>query len=183
MTPVDIGADADNFTASDKFPPNIIYTPVSNTSSTSNYVLSNFATITDAIGVSTGANLPRIYYKKSGDANVFAGNTSSDNGWKYAVASNSSSPFSFTIDYSIINGGSGTVVAGTLIQYFVVAQDDANNLSCNPYGATYSTTPPVQNINGKAATPNSYYVCNTLSGTVTVGTSGATYTSLTKASG
>ena len=183
LTPVDIGADADNFTASDKFPPNIIYTPVSNTSSTSNYVLSNFATITDAIGVSTGANLPRIYYKKSGDANVFAGNTSSDNGWKYAVASNSSSPFSFTIDYSIINGGSGTVVAGTLIQYFVVAQDDANNLSCNPYGATYSTTPPVQNINGKAATPNSYYVCNTLSGTVTVGTSGATYTSLTKASG
>lgn len=181
LTPVDIGADAGVFTASDNFPPTIIYSLIQNTSSTSNRVLTNFAVITDNIGVSTGTNLPRIYYKKSTDADAFNDNTSSTTGWKYAAADNSTSPFGFTIDYSRLYGG-GTPVNGTIIQYFIVAQDDANNLSANPYGATYSTSPPVQNINGKGSTPNSYTINAAFSGTINVGT-GQTYTSLTNANG
>ena len=90
---------------------------------------------------------PRIYYRKSTDADAFGGNTSASNGWKFVVASNASSPYNFTIDYSLLNGGS--VSTGNTIEYFVVAQDAANNLSSNPAGATSSANPPVQNINAK----------------------------------
>ncbi|TSA27959.1 MAG: hypothetical protein D4R67_05050, partial [Bacteroidetes bacterium] len=180
LTPVDIGADAGNFTSSgDIFPPNILYTPLSN-GTTANRVLPNFATITDNVGVSGGASLPRIYYKKSGDQNLFVGNTSSDNGWKYVIASNSSSPYSFTINYAIINGGS--VVNGDVIQYFVVAQDAANNLSSNVGGAGASGNPPVQNINAAPATPLSYTIAGSVSSPLTVGT-GGTYPSLTGGGG
>ena len=180
LTPFDIGADAGNFTSSgDIYPPAIAFVPLSN-GANSNRVLTNFATITDNLAVSGGASLPRIYYKKSTDANAFVGNTSANNGWKYVVASNSSSPYSFTIDYSIINGGS--VIAGDVIQYFVVAQDAANNLSSNFGGAAASGNPPVQNINLAPTTPLSYTIAASLSGVLTVGT-GGTYPSLTGAGG
>ncbi|MBK6523951.1 MAG: hypothetical protein IPG08_17500 [Sphingobacteriaceae bacterium] len=45
-----------------------------------------------------------------------------NNGWKYVEASNASSPFNFTINYSLLFTG-GNVVAGDIIQYFVTAQD------------------------------------------------------------
>jgi len=180
LTPVDIGADAGNFTSSgDIFPPNILYTTLTNGTS-ANRVLTNFATITDNVAVSVGASLPRIYYKKSTDANAFVGNTSADNGWKFVIASNSSSPYSFTINYSIIFGGS--VVNGNIIQYFVVAQDAANNLGSNYGGAAASGNPPVQNINLAPVTPLSYTIAASISGTLTVG-SGGTYPSLTGAAG
>ena len=167
LTPPDIGVDAGNFTASaDIFGPNITFTPLGN-GGTSNRSLPGFATITDNVGVSGGTSLPRFYYKKSTDNNAFVGNTSADDGWKYVVASNSSSPFSFTVNYSIIMGGS--VSAGNIIQYFVVAQDDANNLSSNIQGATASGAPPVQNINGAPAVWNQYTITGTsIAGNVTV---------------
>lgn len=176
LTPVDIGADAGNFTVTDVFGPKIIFTDIPNTTSTSNIVLNNFATITDNVGVSSGDNLPRLYFKKSTDNDAFVGNTSSDNGWKYVAASNSSNPYSFTIDYSIINGGS--VSSGNIIQYFVVSQDDANNLSSQPFAASASGNPPVQNINGKTTPVKSYSIYANLGGTVTVGT-GGNYPTLT----
>lgn len=172
LTPVDIGADAGNFTGSDVFPPSISYTALGN-GSTSNRVITNFATITDNVGVSSGASAPRLYYKKSTDADAFVGNTSSDNGWKYVVGTGPS-PYSFTIDYGIINGGSVSV--SDVIQYFVVAQDDANNLGSLPGGATASGNPPVQNINGKATTPNTYTITPTYSGSYNVPGSYATLT-------
>lgn len=80
------------------------------------------ATITDPSGVnSTAGTKPRLYYKKSTDNDVFSANTSVTNGWKYVEASNAVSPFTFPVDYNIINGGS--VATGDTIQYFVVAQD------------------------------------------------------------
>jgi hypothetical protein len=180
LTPVDIGADAGSFTSSgDIFPPNIIYTPLTS-GTTVNRILTNFATITDNIAVSGGASLPRLYFKKSTDNDAFVGNTSADNGWKYVIASNSSSPYSFTIDYSIINGG--LVINGDIIQYFVVAQDAANNLAANFGGAAASGNPPVQNISTAPATPLSYTISGGISGTLTVGTTG-TYPSLTGAGG
>ena len=178
LTPTDVGADAGNFTLSaDVFGPNIVYTPLGN-GTTANRVLTNFATITDNVGVSGGASLPRIYYKLSTDANAFAGNTSANNGWKYVVASNSTSPYNFTIDYSIINGGS--VSLGNIIQYFVVAQDAANNLSSFYPGAGSSGNPPVQNINLAPTIVQSYTIAGSVSTTITVP---GTYATLTGTGG
>ncbi len=55
--------------------------------------------------------------------------------------------YSFTMDYSLISGGS--VVIGDTVQYFVVAQDDANNLGSSPIAAAGSANPPVQNLSAK----------------------------------
>jgi len=179
LTPPDIGADAGNFTLSaDVFGPNINYIAIGNGTAT-NRTLNNWATITDNVGVSGGSDLPRIYFKKSTDADAFVGNTSADNGWKYAFANNSSSPYSFVIDYGIINGGS--VTAGNIIQYFVVAQDAANNLSSNYPMAGASANPPVQNINAKPSAVQTYtIVANTIPTTINVP---GTYANLTGTGG
>jgi len=180
LTPVDIGADAGNFTlSSDVFAPIISY-PLLTSGSTGNRVLTGWATITDNVGVASGGNAPRLYFKKSTDADVFGvTNNSTGNGWKYVTASGSG-PYSFTLDYSIINGGGVSV--GDTIQYFVVAQDAANNLVSSPANATASANPPVQHVNGYHAVNSFNIVSGTLSGTVTVG-SGGTYPSLSGASG
>ena len=183
LTPTDIGADAGTFTSSsDVFSPVISFTALGNTALISNRILTAFATITDNVGVSASPNAPRIYYKKSTDANAFAGNTSGDNGWKYTAATNTASPYNFVIDYSILNGGG--VVANDIIQYFVVAQDDANNLMSKLAGAGASANPPVQNINAApSGTINSYTILASISGTYTVGGVGANFTTLTAADG
>jgi len=178
LTPVDVGADAGNFTrSSDAFPPAVAYPPLTS-STTANRVLTGWTTITDIVGVAGGANAPRLYFKKSTDADVFGGNTSADNGWKYVIATGSG-PYSFVLDYSIIHGGS--VSPGDTIQYFVVAQDAANNLGCSPAGASASANPPVQNVSSHG-TVNSFSIVATISGTVTVGV-GGNYPSLSGTGG
>ncbi|MEI6061758.1 MAG: hypothetical protein WCR72_13710, partial [Bacteroidota bacterium] len=180
LTPSDVGADAGSFTLSaDVFGPNISYVAMGN-GTTANRVLTNWATITDNVGVSTGASLPRIYYKKLSEAYAFAGNTSANNGWKYVVASNSTSPFSFTIDYSLLTAAP---VAADIIQYFVVAQDGANNLSSSVLMAGSSANPPVQNINANPALANlQQYTIVTASVPTTINVPG-TYATLTGAGG
>ena len=180
----DIGADEGTFTLSpDLLAPAISYTLLGNSSGLTSRTLTAFATITDNSGtVSGGSSNPRIYYKKSTDANAFVGNTNADNGWKFVVASNASSPYDFTIDYTIIFGG--TVAPGDIIQYFVVAQDAANNLASNPTGASASGNPPVENINSFTGTANSYSIAAALTGSKTVGGGGVPdYTTLTGAGG
>lgn len=169
FTPADIGADAGNFFlfGSDIFAPGISYTPLAS-GTTANRVLTDWADITDGTGVSGGTNAPRLYFKKSTDADVFnVANNSTGNGWKYVTATGSG-PYSFMLDYSLINGGSAS--NGDTIQYFVVAQDDANNLSSSPAGATASANPPLPNVNGHGAV-NSFIIFPG-SGTVTVGSNG-----------
>lgn len=180
LTPVDIGADAGSFTYDPA--PSISY-PLLSSGTTGNRTLTGWATIVDNGGaVSSGANAPRLYYKKATDADAFLGNTAADNGWKYATGTDSGGgKYSFTIDYSIIQGGLVTV--GETIQYFVVAQDASNNLGSWPATATASANPPVQNINAKPRTGvSSYSILAPLGGTVTVGP-GGTYTSLSGAGG
>ncbi len=126
--------------AKEALPPAILFSDLVNTFITTNRVLSNFATITDASGVDTTLiTRPRLYYKKSTDNNAFVGNTSSNNGWKFVLASTTSPTFDFTINYSLLNGGGVTV--GDVVQYFVAAQDlnpipnvgiFSGNLSGNP---------------------------------------------------
>ncbi len=128
LTPVDMGADAGNFMVNDVIGPNMVFTPLVNTPSTTNRTL--VVTITDATGVAAGGNAPRIYYRKTGGG-YFAANATSVTGNDYT----------FTIDYANVTGGS--VAAGDVIEYYLAAQDVVGtpNLSSNPAGAT-GVNPP-----------------------------------------
>ncbi len=152
LTPVDIGADAGNFTGVDLTPPAISYTAFANTSSTSNRTLS--ATITDTGGVAVTPNAPRIYFKKSTDGSY--------------VSTECTGSYSCLIDYSMVGGGS--VSAGNVIQYFVVAQDTSGNLASNPSAGFAGTN--VNTVTTPPTTPNSYTITNApLNGDYTVGVS------------
>jgi hypothetical protein len=123
----------------DNLTPQITYTPLANTTQLSGRTLTDFATITDYSGINTTTAKPRLYFKKVSENNVFShapsDNASSFNGWKYAEATNTVSPFSFTIDYALLTGGGITL--WDTIEYFVAAQDnfDTSHVSANPsYG-------------------------------------------------
>jgi len=193
LTPTDIGAYAGNFTApgasQDIFSPVISYTPLTNSVNIGgSLALTNFATITEQVsGINTIAGTkPRLYYKKSTDNNAFGANTSAFNGWKYVETTSTSSPFSFTIDYTITNGGSATVSAGKTIQYFVVAQNNATtpNVSFNPLAGSAGTNVGTAGMTAPT-TLNSYTILNSSASiptSVKVG-SGQTYTTLTGSTG
>ncbi len=183
FTPTDMGADAGNFIAQDVTPPGISYTALSNSSCTTTRTLTTFATITDANGVnSLSGTKPRIYYKKSLNANEYNDNTNTTDGWKYAEATNSTSPYSFAIDPSLIAGG---IITGDVIQYFVVAQDNSLPTVGITSGLTFTIDPTSVDLTFTAfpinGTLNSYTITAAgLTGTVTIGSAG-TYTSLTGA--
>jgi len=177
LTPTDLGADAGDFVVSDISAPAIAYTTFAN-GTQSNKVLTDFATITDNSLNTTAGTKPRLYFKKATDANAFVGNTSADNGWKYVEASDATSPFDFTIDFSIINGGS--VVVADVVQYFVVAQDNVAtpNVSSNPSAGFVGTS--VAAITSAPTIPNSFTIIPEVCGTLTVGAAG-TYPTITAA--
>ncbi len=105
LTPVDIGADAGNFiSAGDVILPSISYTVLPNQIAAPTSTLGSVI-ITDAGSGVNGApgTRPRLYYKKSTNAVTLAAtNTSAYDGWKFVEANGSSSPFDFTIDYSLL---------------------------------------------------------------------------------
>ncbi len=164
--------------------PVISYTALGNTFSTSNRLASGI-TITDAgAGINTTAGTkPRLYYKKSGDDNTYVDNTSATNGWKYVEASGTTSPFSFTINYALLNAGS--VSLSDVIQYFVVAQDLATTPNLQINSGTYTAAPASVALTSGAfpltGSINSYTI-STLSGSITVGT-GGDFTTFTRADG
>ncbi|MFY7884028.1 MAG: hypothetical protein ACOVOV_04195, partial [Dolichospermum sp.] len=178
----DIGADEFTGIAADLTGPSISYTAISNTACLTAPTLS--ATITDASSVNTtGGTKPRLYYKKSTNTNQFVGNTNADDSWKYVEATNASSPFSFTMDYSILDGAAPTV--GDVIQYFVVAADLAGtpNVGINA-GTFVGATPTSVDLQGQSVTsiggtPSSFtLLAPGLSGTVAIGAA-ETYATLT----
>ncbi|MBK8553316.1 MAG: hypothetical protein IPL53_20550, partial [Ignavibacteria bacterium] len=124
----DIGAD--EFDGLENSPPSISFTLLTNTNNVSNRVLSN-VTITDSDGIdTTPGNNPRIYFKKVGDGNDFAG-------WKFTQATNNVSPYEFTIDYSLLSG----ITYGDTIQYFVTAQDLQAEPSVSINSGTFASAP------------------------------------------
>jgi len=149
--------------------PFIGYTLLGNTSSTSNRSLPGVA-ITDVSGVNvTAGTKPRVYYKRATDANAFGGaNNNTFNGWKWAETPGTTSPFSFTLDYSLLFGGGG-VTAGDTVQYFVVAQDLAGPfVSANPYEGFSATS--VGSILSGPNVPNSYKIIGVpMAGDFTIG--------------
>ncbi|MCX6158193.1 MAG: hypothetical protein NTY74_09485 [Ignavibacteriae bacterium] len=173
LTPVDIGADAGNFTPADLNPPAITYSQIPNTSNTSNFNFGSIS-ITDYSGVNTNPGTkPRCYYKRSTDANTWNDNGSGSDGWKYVEANGSDSPFDFDIDYNLLNGGMG-VAAGNILQYFVIAQDNAGTANVGINSGTFADVPASVDLK-TASFPiggsiNSFVITNLpLSGTYNVG--------------
>lgn len=141
LTPVDIGADAGNYSlAADFVPPTIVYTPLGNWAVGSNQQL--IATITDnGTGVPiSGLGLPRLYFRING-------------GPLQAVTALSlgNSQYRFTF-------GSGTTAPGDQVSYFVVAQDMAAavRVSANPAAGAgaFTFNPPAAGT--PPTTPNVY---------------------------
>jgi trimeric autotransporter adhesin len=179
----DIGADEFAGIPLDLTGPAIVYTPFIGTNCLTNRSIT--ATITDPSGVNTTTGLPRIWFKKSTNLNVLpATNDNTTDGWKYMQASNTTSPFNFTIDYSLISGG---VAAGEVIQYFIVAQDLSGTPNVGINSGVFTGTPASVALTAGnfpiTGTINSYTIAGgALSGTVTIGAAG-TYTNLTGPAG
>lgn len=182
----DVGADEFAGITVDTASPDIQYTLLTSSSVAASRTLTAFATITDRSGVNvTAGTKPRLYYKKFAQANTYNDNTNATDGWKYVEASNATSPFNFTIDYTKLL--TGVVTTSDIIQYFVTAQD----LNITPRIGLNSggfTTQPAS-VNLAAAnfplnnTINQYgIVANTYSGTINVGAT-ETISSLTNVGG
>lgn len=161
-TAPDIGAWEFKGQLLDLNPPSIVYTPLTPTSSTSNRTL--VATINDASGVASGANAPRIYFRKN--AGSFASTACSGAGPAYDCV----------IDYSLVGGVSG----GDSIAYFVIAQDVPGNVGANPGPGLVASN--VNTVTTPPTNPASYNIVVPVSGTVNVG-SGEAFTSLSNAGG
>ncbi|MDI9258542.1 beta strand repeat-containing protein, partial [Flavobacterium sedimenticola] len=173
----DIGADEFAGTGIDLSAPSISYTALGNSIATSTRSFNN-VTMSDASGINgTAGTSPRVYYKKSTDANDLTG-------WKYVEATGSS-PFSFTIDHTLLNAGS--VTAGDVIQYFVVAQDVAGTPNVGINSGIFNAAPTSVALTSGAfpitGTINSYTITPSIAGTKTVCPSGCDYATLTVAGG
>lgn len=178
----------DNFivssvTKADVFAPTISYTPLNNTNVMTNRVLTDFATVNDESGITiTPGNRPRIYYKKSSESAVFgtypANNNASFNGWKYAEATNVSSPFSFTLNYSLL---ASPLSVNDTIEYFVVAQDASATAYTAAFPSENFTATSVNDILTSPSDRSSFIITpSPLSGVYNVGT-GQVFTTLTSA--
>jgi hypothetical protein len=179
----DRGAWELNGTPLDLTGPAITYTTIGNTSCLTDRNLSAGITDPSMVNVTAGTK-PRIYFKKSTDANTYAGNTNADNGWKYVEASNAATPFALATDYTLLQSA---IAIGDIIQYFVVAQDLAITPNVGINSGTFAATPASVALTS-AAFPltgviNEYTIVSAgLTGTVNVGTS-ETYSTLTGAGG
>lgn len=178
----DFGADEIDGVPNDLTPPLITYNLLLNSACLISRDLS--ADIYDGQGLNTSPGTkPRVYYKKSTNLNTMpATNDNTTDGWKYAEATNSSSPFNFTIDYSIIFGG---VASGDVLEYFVIAQDinPTPNVGVNTGNFTIApSSVALTASNFPVSSVNSFSFVSGLSGLVTIGATG-TYTTLTDAGG
>ncbi len=185
LTTPDVGADEFNGIAADLTAPSISYDLLTNTSLTTNRSVVGVS-ITDGSGVNTTAGTkPRIYFKRKTDNNTYVDNTSGTNGWKYTETTTLELPFNFTINYSLLFGGTG-VAPGDTVQYFVVAQDLAGTPNVGIYSGGFTNPPTSVALTAPAfpitGTINSYAIIAGIGGNLTVGT-GGTYPSLTGAGG
>lgn len=147
----DLGADEFDGVPLDIAPPVIIYTALANTSSTAQRTLN--VTITDALsGIPVGANQPVLYWQIN------------SLGYTGPVAPSGIAGSVYTFQF-----GAG-VVAGDVVSYFVVAQDNASNVTSFPGGATVTANPPLASAGPPA--PSTYLILGTICGPKTVGTGG-----------
>ncbi len=157
--------------------PVITYTNLNNIQAASSRSL--VATIIDAgVGCDSTVFTPKLYFKKSTDAASFGvANSSLGNGWKSVSSSNTGSPYTFNMDFSLLQSA---VTMGDVIQYFVVAQDYNGNIDALP-----TTGFSGNDVNSVVSnpTPNTFVIVGPpMSGTYTIGTSSpSTYPTITAA--
>ncbi|MCX7835039.1 MAG: carboxypeptidase regulatory-like domain-containing protein [bacterium] len=156
-TTPDIGADEGNFaTGNDLIRPIIQHTPLVSEAITTPRVA--VANITDNVGVSTGVNAPRLYYRNATNPS-----------WSFVNADSIvGSNYYFTIPGFPLN---------TNVLYYLAAQDDAGNVTTLPFGGSGAnppgTTPP-NNTFG-------YFVRASLSGNLTIGGENPDFVSISAA--
>ncbi len=138
----DRGALQFSGTAIDLSGPTITFTPRGNVNCT-NTAVTISAEIADFTGVNTTTGTrPRLYYRKTTDPDTFvSANTSAAPGWKWVEASNTSSPFTFTYDWTKF---AAAPVVNDTITYFFAAQDNVGtpNVSINAATLIPSTSCP-----------------------------------------
>jgi len=166
----DIGADEFDGVYADAAAPVITYTALTNTAVTTNRTLS--INVTDNTGVASGANLPRVYFKKATDAAYVSTACSLTSGTPQ------NGNYDCVINYALVGGGS--TAAFDTIQYFVVAQDTVGNLGSNPSAGFSGTN--VNTVTTPPTSPSYYLITGVFNGTYTVGT-GGTFASLTNPGG
>ena len=125
------------------------------------------ATISDANNVSTGANAPRLYFRKNAGAYFSVAGTLTSG----TVASGT---WSFNLAYATLGG----VVLADVIDYFIVAQDAIGNAGGNPSAGLVLTD--VNTVTTPPTTPLTYAIQGIIGGSYNVG-AGQTYTTLTAA--
>jgi trimeric autotransporter adhesin len=149
FSPVDIGADAGNFTNA----PIIAITPVTNQCFGAPAIVLS-ATITDVDGVpTTGAGLPVLYWRINAGAYT-----------PVTAVHGGGSTYSFTFGAGVPNFST--------ISYYIVAQDNIGNVGSfpSPGAGGFTANPPAAAT--PPTSPNSYFV-GSLNGTYTVGSGGA----------
>ncbi|MFZ4542886.1 MAG: beta strand repeat-containing protein, partial [Saprospiraceae bacterium] len=111
--------------------PIITYSNIPNSICTNSVPIS--VNITDASGIKIiPGQKPRIWFRKSTEQDTLPSvNSSLEAGWKYVEATNSSSPFLFNVDLTLLNS---PAIATDVIRYFVIASDNAGNVSANQVG-------------------------------------------------
>lgn len=178
----DIGAEEGTFIASDLLTPSISYKSLGDTTVFLSRIVTG-VTISDFNKIDTvSGNKPRIYFKKSTEANTISGNTSFDNGWKFVQANNNTSPFFFTINQSLLTS---SLTQGDVIQYFVVAQDKSAATNVGIKGGTFALAPSSVSLLAPSfpitELTDSFVIKTGISGTFTVGASSPNYITLTQA--
>ncbi len=174
----DIGAYEFNGIAIDEVAPAISYTALTTDTLLTNRPFSN-VTITDGSGVNVTTAKPRVYFKKTANANTYVDNLNSTDGWKYAEASNTTSPFNFDLDYNLLYNG---VNPTDTIQYFVIAQDMVGTPNTGANVATFTTAPSSVDLSAAnfpvSGSINFYRIALKVNGTYNVG-AGNTFRDLT----
>ncbi|PZF71176.1 T9SS type A sorting domain-containing protein [Taibaiella soli] len=151
----DIGAILFHGANKDYFPPVISYSALPSTSVCANIAPTLTANIYDGTGVNTTTAAPRMYYRKTSEADAFGTtNTAAFNGWKYVTGTNTSgSVFNFTPDYSLLTA---PVAGNDTIVYFVVAQDTAAPANAGTNMVAFASGYCLTSVNiGSAAAPTS----------------------------
>ncbi len=168
-TSSDIGADEFDGAPGDLVGPTITIAPIV---SSCNTISATFdVTVFDETSIpTTGALVPRVYYKKGAAGTWYstAGTLSSGTGI--------TGTWNFVVNYALMGG----VTGGDFIYYYVVAQDNINNLSSNPTGVAGTS---VNSITSAPLNPLSYQIAySTFGGTYQVGSAqAAPFNTLTNA--
>ena len=167
----DIGAHSGTFTlTTDVINPAIYFNNLNNAGSTANRTFQ--ATVYDAGSISTGADAPRVYFRKNQG-------TWSSTGGVLASGTTSNGVYNFTIDHSLVGG----LTLGDSVYYYVIAQDvSAGNINSKE---PYVTATNVNTVSAPPTVASSYIYNDPIATTVYVGTGSGTpaYTSLTGVGG